>query len=52
MEHLPGDENVLADRLSRWHKHEETVRRLDPRKERNVVIGQILDPVWKQSFRT
>ena len=47
MDHLPGEENVLADRLSRWRKHEDTIRSLDPRRERKLSIGRVLDPVWK-----
>ena len=46
MEHLPGKENVLADRLSRWQRHEETINKLDKKKERVVRLHEVLAPVW------
>lgn len=45
--HIPGVKNTLADHISRWIEHPETIAKLDERKEiRDFSLRDILGPVW------
>ena len=47
IEHTPGEENWLADQLSRRHAYGETVQALDSNKEVKFRLHDILGPVWE-----
>ena len=45
VQHVPGEENVLADALSRWCKKQHLLWELDWSRQHVVVLQEILEPV-------
>jgi len=44
--HIPGKKNGLADHISRWRRHPQTIGMLRPDREEKIQLWEIFQHVW------